>query len=61
MTTGILAFIFLIWHNKYHKCNILEIYDKNEKIELIIFLTIFVIISSIVCYLNYHLIKGKKK
>jgi len=61
ISTGILAVIFLLFHKKYHNCNILEIYNKNERVELFIFIIIFVIISAIVCFLNYSLFRNKNK
>jgi hypothetical protein len=60
IATGILAFILLVCHKKFHACNILNIYDNNEKINLVLLIIIFVTISSIVCYLNYKLFGNKK-
>lgn len=60
IATGILAFILLVCHKKFHACNILNIYDNNEKINLVLLIIIFVTISSIVCYLNYKLFANKK-
>jgi hypothetical protein len=60
MATGILAFILLLCHKKMHVCNILNIYDNDERTNLILLIMIFVIISSIVCYLNYKLFGNKK-
>ena len=60
ISTGILAFILLMCHKKIHGCNIIHIYDKNEKIDLIFLIVIFVIMSSIVLYLNYKLFGNKK-
>lgn len=60
MATGILSFILLLCHKKMHDCNILNIYDNDEKTHLILLIIIFVIISSIVCYLNYKLFGNKK-
>jgi hypothetical protein len=37
IATGILAFILLVCHKKFHACNILNIYDNNEKINLVTF------------------------
>jgi hypothetical protein len=60
IATGILAFVLLVCHKKIHDCNILHIYDENEKYNLLLLIIIFVIISSIVCFLNYNIFKGKK-